>query len=1054
MNFREKLYEIPELTEINRLPMHGAEIPFQDVKSALKRDYRASTKYRSLDGKWGFTLYHSPEEIPEDFASPNRNSSGEGSIKVPSNWTLAGLSDRPIYTNSRMPEGFPPPPHTPEKNPTGIYRKGFRLPGNWKGKRVILHIGGAESYLEVYLNGKFVGMGKDTRLPSEFDLTPFLVPDGENLLVCKVIRFSDSSFIEDQDQWWMAGIYRSCYLYATNAAWVNDLFVNGDYDEKKKTGKLTISVQTAFQAEKIKVPDGYFGNICRGPQEDHLVRAELFTAEGILLYREEKSLSHAFRESNYMVEFRKDLPEIAPWSAESPALYTLAISLSDSRGKLLEYRSKRVGFRNIRIEGKNLLFNGKRVMIKGVNRHEHSPENGKTLSREEMLKDIQLLKQYNFNAVRNSHYPCDHRWYDLCDEYGLYVMDEANLESHGCYASLCRDPRWRMAWIARGERMVLRSRSHACIFAWSTGNESGNGENHIAQIKAMQALDSTRTIHHEGELKEFWNQAGNLPKGGQKELNNFFNPMYYAHDLLEKYGRDPESDRPCILSEYSHAMGNSCGGLFRYWELFYTLPALQGGFIWDWIDQGLYFKDEKGRKLIGYGGDFGETRHDFDFCCNGMIAADRRVHPAMFEFRHLAQCVKIRQKRAERLEFTIENRRDFTCLEDLKGEWTLEVDGNTCASGIIPFYKELAPGETKDFTIQFPSPSYEGKEAFINFRFTLAEDTSWGKKDTLVAHDQLELTSIPGLLTKAVPRQKRKTFPIQEVSSKGIFLRNGENTLFFDLEKESLQLYSSGKKLTEELFTCHLFRVATDNDGIRGWTPQSHKPLFQWLAAGLDDLKKLKIEVIPENGRGKSLLLITHLAGKDPEKVILFKQKITAKKDGSFLFSQEYSFPQDFPTLPRVGVTAKLPPSFEEVTCFGKGPWENYSDRSAGAFVGKFKTTVSNMYEDTYVIPQENGNRTQVRYMTLSSPEKVLLISSEKPFEFSTSHYSDLQLFNARHQGELKKEKATFLHLDLGQRGVGTGSCGPQTLPEFCLDRKKYTFRFSLEILAAEKGKE
>lgn len=523
--------------------------------------------------------------------------------------------------------------------------------------------------------------------------------------------------------------------------------------------------------------------------------------------------------------------------------------------------------------------------------------------------------------------------------------------------------------------------------------------------------------------------------------------MYYAHDLLEKYGKDPESGRPCILSEYSHAMGNSCGGLARYWELFYSLPGLQGGFIWDWIDQGLYFRDEKGRRLIGYGGDFGETRHDFDFCCNGMIAADRRVHPAMFEFRHLAQCVKIRQKSADKPEFTIENRRDFTTLQDLNGEWVLEVDGTPLSSGIIPLYKELAPGEIKDFLLDFSSYSCAGKEAFISFRFTLAEDTPWGKAACLVAHDQLELSSIPGLLAKEAPGEKKKSTPILEETAKGIFLRNGENTLFFDREKESLQLYSSGKKLAEELFSCHLFRVATDNDGIRGWTPQSHKPLFQWLAAGLDDLKRIKMEAVPENGREKSLLLITHLAGKDPEKVILFKQKITAEKDGSFLFSQEYSFPKEFPSLPRVGVTAKLPPSFENVTYFGKGPWENYSDRSAGAFVGKFTTTVSKMYEDTYVIPQENGNRTQVRYMLLAFQEKVLRISSPIPFEFSTSHYSEKQLLEARHQGELKKEKSTFLYLDLAQRGVGTGSCGPQTLPEFCLDRKKYSFNFILELL-------
>ena len=647
----EKLYELPELTELNRLPMHGAEIPFPDQASAMTREYSNSTWYRSLDGKWGFTLYHTPGEVPAEIVSPAWNGENkENRIKVPSNWTLAGYFDKPIYTNSRMPAGFPPPPRTPDENPTGIYRKKFRLPASWKGRRTILHIGGAESYLEVYVNGSFAGMGKDTRLPSEFDITPW-VTDGENLLVCKVIRWSDSSFVEDQDQWWMAGIYRSVYLYSTADVLTGDLFVNGDYDVKNGNGILDVSVQCTFIPPRITGGTGYFGNSSTGPREDHRVEVELFDGKNKSVFKEAHTVSHAFRETNYMAKFRSLLPGVSPWSAEDPALYTLTVSLFDGKGKLIECRCKRTGFRNIRIEGRDLLFNGKRVLIRGVNRHEHSMTGGKTLTMDEMIRDIRMLKQYNFNAVRTSHYPCDHRWYDLCDEYGIYLLDEANLESHGCYATLCRDPRWRNAWISRGERMVLRDRSHVSIFGWSTGNESGNGENHTAQIRAMLALDDTRTIHHEGELKEFWNQPGNLPKGGQKALNNYFNPMYPAHEVLEKYGNDPGSDRPCILSEYSHAMGNSCGALCHYWELFYSLPGLQGGFIWDWIDQGLKTRNAAGKSIIAYGGDFGEAYHDFDFCCNGMIAADRRVHPQMFEFRHLAQYVKITQPDPEKLEF-------------------------------------------------------------------------------------------------------------------------------------------------------------------------------------------------------------------------------------------------------------------------------------------------------------------------------------------------------------------------------------------------------------------
>ena len=1043
MNFVEKLYEIPELTEINRLPMHGAEIPFPDPESAMTREYTNSPWYRSLDGKWGFTLYHTPDEIPEDILSPSWTPGNtEGVIKVPSNWTLAELFDKPVYTNSRMPAGSPPPPRTPEENPTGIYRKKFRIPSSWKERHTILHIGGAESYLEVYVNGHFAGMGKDTRLPSEFDITPWLLP-GENLLVCKVIRWSDSSFIEDQDQWWMAGIYRSVYLYSTGDVLTGDLFVNGDYDEKNGNGTLNVSVQCAFRPQNISGSPGYFGNSCTGPVEDHRVTVELFDREKRTVFKEEQQLSHAFRESNYIAEFRNVLPGILPWSAEKPVLYTLVVSLFDGKGRLIECRSKRTGFRNIRIEGRDLLFNGKRVLIRGVNRHEHSMTGGKTLSMEEMLQDIRLLKQYNFNAVRTSHYPCDHRWYDLCDEYGIYVLDEANLESHGCYATLCRDPRWRNAWITRGERMVLRDRSHVSIFGWSTGNESGNGENHTAQIHAMLALDNTRTIHHEGELKEFWNQPGNLLKGGQKELNNYFNPMYPAFDVLERYGNDPDSDRPCILSEYSHAMGNSCGALCHYWDLFYTLPGLQGGFIWDWIDQGLKSKNVDGKSIIAYGGDFGEAYHDFDFCCNGLIAADRRVHPHIFEFRHLAQGVKITQSSPEKLVFCIENRRDFSTLEDLRGVWHLEIDGEVCAAGEVPGFRDLTPGEKKLFTLTFPGKQYVGKEAFINFDFTLAQDTPWAEKGTLLAHDQIGLAQLPGLLTAPVKKSVNTRAAVKNTPGK-VWLCNGENAVVFDRKKEQLQFFCSGKKVMAPLFTCHLFRVPTDNDGVRGWTPQPHKPLYHWLAAGLDRLECVETRFEVSDKNKKSMCLTAYLTGSDPAERICFKQKITAEHDGTFTCSQEFLLPAGFPTMPRIGVTGVTEAGFEDVTWFGRGPWENYSDRSASARVGRFASTVSGMYEKSYVLPQENGNRTGCREVTLSSKEHFLKITAETPFEFSVSHYSDRELFNARHQSELKKEKAVYLHLDLLQRGVGTGSCGPQTLPAYCIDGKKYKFVFSL----------
>jgi len=441
------LYSIPELTEINRLPMHGCGFPYADIPSALRRNAEESPWVLSLDGKWDFSLYRSPEEVPENFADAAFRSRDR--IQVPSHWTLGNFFDKPIYTNIRMPAGFPPPPDVPSGNPTGIYRRKFRIPASWKNRRVVLSVGGAESYLEVYLNGAFVGMGKDSRLASEFDLAPFL-KKGVNLLVCKVIRWSDSSFVEDQDQWWMAGIYRSVRLYSTSKSRLEDVFVNGDFEEGTGRGSFLLRAHAAFQGEGAADEDGCFGRSEPGPAEDFRIAVRLYDARNNVILREDLPLSHEFRESGYVVERTFEIEKVSPWSDESPALYTAVVCLLDREGDMLDCRSKRVGFRNIRIEGCDLLFNGKRVLIRGVNRHEHSMTGGKVLTEEEMIRDIRLLKQFNFNAVRTSHYPDDPRWYDLCDEYGIYVLDEANLESHACYAALCRDPRWRSAWVSRG----------------------------------------------------------------------------------------------------------------------------------------------------------------------------------------------------------------------------------------------------------------------------------------------------------------------------------------------------------------------------------------------------------------------------------------------------------------------------------------------------------------------------------------------------------------------------------------------------------------------------
>ena len=1027
MAVSSNLYELPELQEINRLPAHGAEIPFADMIQAFERKYEKSDFFRSLNGKWRFSLYRKVEDVPADFLDPDFKD--ETTIRVPSHWDNDSCAP-PVYTNVRMPAHFPDPPCVPKDNPTGIYRREFTLPSSWKKRRVVLHVGGAESYLEVYLNGSFIGMGKDTRLASEFDLTPF-VKAGKNQLVCKVIRWSDSSFIEDQDQWWLSGIYRSVYLYSTSQAYIEDLFVNGDWDVENKSGKLFCRLHAGFDLPSY-LPEG--------PRQDFSVEMALFDRSQKLLWQDKSSLSCFFRETGYTVEKTAVLPDVQPWSAEEPVLYTLIVKFLDSEGKVLDIRSKRTGFRNIRIDGCNLLFNGKRVLIRGVNRHEHNMKTGKVLTVENMLDDIKLMKQFNFNAVRTCHYPDDPVWYDLCDEYGIYVLDEANIECHAYYARLCREPRWKNAFVTRGVRMVLRDRSHACIFGWSTCNESGNGENHEAQIAAMRALDGSRIIHHEGEGKNPWAQVVSSLHGGRLDQNELWNPMYPHPDVLKEYSAcGPE--RPAILSEYAHAMGNSSGSLCDYWDLFYSLPGLQGGFIWDWIDQGLLGK-KNGRNVLCYGGDFGEELHDFDFCCNGMLAADGRPHPGMYEFRHLVQPVKISLADGSSLKFRLKNDRNFTFLSDLSGTWTWEVDGVTVEKGVVPDFSKVAPQESVTFALALEK-GIAGKKAFVNFSFVLKEDKAWGRKGTLLAHDQIDVTEF--LQLKTPGNEEISTSPELEKCSGKIWLKNGLASVVIDARNGSMLLENDGVRLSGQLFDINLFRAGTDNDGIRG-VVQARKPLYQWLEAGLDDLTTVKLK-ISCGGKEEPFAVITRtLIGKDPKALIRFVQKITACRNGTFVFEQDYFLPEKFPTMPRIGVSAKFLPGFEQVTYFGRGPWENYSDRNRSAQIGLYRTTVTNMYEDTYIVPQENGNRSCVEKLTLSNGKNWVCISSEKAFEFSASHYSTADLFAARHQWELKKRKETFLYLDLAQRGIGTGSCGPQTLPQYALDEKEYHFTFELKV--------
>jgi beta-galactosidase len=733
-------------------------------------------------------------------------------------------------------------------------------------------------------------------------------------------------------------------------------------------------------------------------------------------------------------------------------LYQLVIGLEDPHGESIEARTQRVGFRNVRIKNRELQLNGQPVLIKGVNRHDHDDTTGKTISRETMIKDILLLKQFNFNAVRTSHYPNDPLWYDLCDEYGIYVIDEANIEAHHNYATICRDPRWENAFLERGMRMVKRDKNHACIFGWSMGNETGHGENHINMVNAIRAYDPTRIIHHEGEVKEYWSQhpsdeigdswdgGGFAFSGGTNYANDLVNPMYAPIDAIIGFAMDATDPRPLILCEYSHAMGNSNGSLHEYWQAFETYHGLQGGFIWDWVDQGLKKVDENGNAYWAYGGDFGETIHDFDFCCNGLIAPDRTPHPAMFEFKKVAQPVGIEAISLADMRFRVLNKQYFTDMQWLELAWEVQVDGAVVAEGLVD---ELVIAPQSSDEVHVHADVDVDGEAFVNFYFRAKDATPWCDAGHVVGWEQLQLTfpARPALTTAA-------QLPLNSLDgTDNLTLAVGD--LQLDVVDGSItSLKWKGTTILTEGPDMNIWRTPTDNDGIRNRPTQDGKPMTEWLKIGLNELQldhqSVQLEEVED---GVNLVIDKTYSPKFSDSKVQFQQRWSFHEDGVVVVDNVLDAETTLPTLPRVGVALQTVAGFEQVEWYGRGPQENYIDRNVGTKIGHYRGTVDAQYYP-YILPQENGNKTDVRWFSLSNGDCTVTFTAEDTMEFSVGHYTADDLFSSYHTNELidKKRAETIVTIDHKQRGLGTGSCGPATLEKYCVAPGVYRFRYAIKV--------
>lgn len=1039
VNGRRREWEMPELPGYNRVSPRATLYPFERVEDALTLERAKTPWFSLLNGEWKFSLVDRPESVGKEVLEPDYDDSAWRMITVPANWTLQGTGDKPMYTNAMMPFDHPHP-FVPEENPTGVYRTTFSIDDGWKKRRTVIHFAGVESMYYVYVNGEQVGMSKGSRTPAEFDLSEYLV-EGENALAVKVIRWSDGSFIEDQDHWWMAGIYRDVYLYSTDDVFIQDLFARGDLDETCTDGQLNIQATIGCVDERL---------------DEYTFEVELYDRDGVKVISLEepqncnaiptgRNVGNYAKEdhSNNIFDLSMDVPSPAKWTAETPNLYTVIAVLRDNNGKVIETTSTRIGFRRIEIKNKELLINGKAVLIKGVNRHDHDGKTGKTVSRETMIKDIKLLKQFNFNAVRTAHYPNDSMWYDLCDEYGIYVMDEANVEAHAFYNSVCRDPRYANAFLDRVMRMVHRDKNHACIYQWSLGNESGYGPNHDIAAGFVRGYDKSRLLHFEGACLEVWHQT--LPvyePGWGAAVNDTFSPMYPRVEHMVRWAKEVDDPRPYIPCEYSHAMGNSNGSLKEYWHAFKTVHGLQGGYIWDWVDQGLTKTDEHGVEYWAYGGDFGEKIHDFDFCINGLVWPDRTPHPALYEFKKLVQPVEVTAVNLATGRIRIHNEHCFADLTPYRAQWELLVDGRVVQAGMVGELTAAA-GETQEFGLDIHAPQMrKGQECHLNVRITLKEETPWCDAGHEVAWEQFEMPFA------GAEEVQRETFEVTlEQNESQAIIRAGELELVIDTIAASIDgLNFDGKPLLETQPQLHTWRAGTDNDAIRGWTGQDHKPFYQWKAAGLCDLKPVerRVEIVRKGNDVVAEFIIINKAG---EKTISHIQTVTVNNHAEILVSNKVEFDKDLPSLARVGIRMELVEGFEALEWFGRGPHENYIDRDAGAALGCYCSTVSNQYVP-YILPQAHGNKTATRWFALENNSTRVLFTADSQFEFSASHYSDEDLFASYHTNELehKKRLQTMITIDKAQRGVGTGSCGYQPPPEYCIEPDVYEFGYSIRV--------
>ena len=1007
-------WEDLRVLSINKEPPHASFLPHPTKESALRSGFYESPWKVSLNGEWRFKLVRCPSEAPEGFYEPGFDDSSWDVIPVPSNWQLLGY-DKPIYVNYRYPFSANPPRVPEDDNPTGLYRRWFTLdPSELEGKQVFIVFEGVDSAFYLWVNGHFVGYSQGSRLPAEFNVTPY-VRGGENLVAAMVLRWCDGSYLEDQDMWRLSGIYRDVYLYFAPYVHIRDFFVRTRFDERYEDAELDVLVKVRNYSSEVR----------RG----FAVEAELFDADGDPVF--EGPLKAEVGElrpgGEAYLTLRRRVARPRKWSAEDPYLYKLVITLRGPSGEEVEAVSSYVGFRQVEVRGGRILVNGVPVLLKGVNRHEHDGVRGHAITIEDMVRDVVLLKRLNFNAVRTSHYPNHPYWYHLCDRYGVYVIDEANIECHGLArireAGLAKanepaaNPEWLAAFMERCVRMVERDKNHPCIIMWSLGNESGYGPNHEAVAAWVRSYDPTRLVHYEGATHALWT-LGRVPRSV-----DVISVMYPTIEFLVELATDPRDDRPVIMCEYAHSMGNSTGNLKEYWDAIRGHERLCGGFIWDWIDQGL-LKEEGGARYWAYGGDFGDEPNDGNFCINGILWPDRTPQPAAWECKKVLQPVEAEPVDLERGEVRVLNRYDFTRLnEAVEILWELRADGRVLQSGRVPT-PPVEPHGSAVIKVPYEVPEPRpGTEYWLVLRYKLARDTPWAERGYEVGWTQFKL---PVRAPEPEPIRVTDMPPLRLEEGKGAVRVTGRDfELVVDEERGGLTYTYQGRLLIKGATLLDVWRAPTDNDAAR--------MAREWLRFGLDRIEhrvewlraaKLSPQVAQVELELRSSALRISAGFWSHYRLLVYG-------NGDIYVEARVEPDEGLPPLPRVGITLQVPGRYRHVTWYGRGSHENYRDRREGAMVDVYSGTVEEQYVP-YVRPQENGNKTDVRWVALRDGEGWgLMAIGVQLMEVSAHFFTAHDLARAKHTHELTWREDIYLHLDYKQRGLGGASCGPDVLPQY-----------------------